>query len=142
MTAPIATVYLPGGVSRMVPTRPGRTVRFLGGQAKVFDERDMPAILRIDGAIVTPEESKLDWIPHWMVQCGENHPPRADVRLPLGFSISGNYPDYVLHRPDDPKKNKGGRPPKAQPPEPDEDETGINLVGWVPGVQDGATACP
>lgn len=99
MSRPIASVYLPGGVSRQMTTRPGHFIRFQGGEAKVYDERDMPAVLRQADAIVSPVMEKLDWLPDWMRACGEHKPPVADIRLPEGYSVIGEWPEYRLVRP-------------------------------------------
>ena len=155
MSQPIALAYLSGGVNKQLTTRPGHSIRFNGGEARIYDERDMPAVLRTPGVIVSPVEEKVDWVPQWMQQCGEHKPPVADIRLPGGYSISGAWPDYILERPSPtmtvlasdmaveagttiaPKKRRG-RKPKKQAKQtsspvveiPSLELEDLNLEGW------------
>lgn len=97
---PVADVYLTGpqaGKSLSYTTLPGKVLAFRGGAARVFDEREMPWVLRHPDMEVTPAPRYLDFLPTWMNRCGESDPPRARLSLPEGLEVAGTPTQYRLH---------------------------------------------
>lgn len=93
----IADAFLRGGQNAAITTYPGRRIDFRGGHARIVDERDMPALLRMSNIVLEVRPEKVEWLPGWMKACGEWNPPKADVRIPQGFTL-GPAPDYELIR--------------------------------------------
>lgn len=96
----IARVYLNGrGSNKLVPTGPGRALKFLGGVAYVRDERDMPWAFGIDGAQVEMQDEYLERLHGWLAKYNERTPPLAKLVIlgPLAEKIDiGPPPMYAI----------------------------------------------
>lgn len=96
MSSPIAIIYpTDGRPTRVVPTRPGVQVRMIGGAGKVYNARDMPALLRRQDISISLEDSQAFHLPQWVAECGEFDRPRAVVRI-HGDTQDLQPPDYAL----------------------------------------------
>lgn len=112
----VATVYLRGrgALNQVVPTTPGRQVKFFGGVAKVTDVRDMPRMLRMAGAQVEIEPDYASLLPEWQAACPPQNPPVADVLVVGAEPVA-----------EEPPKKRGPKPKESGwvPPAPDELES-------------------
>lgn len=78
----IATVYLPGGVSKAVRTFPGHVLPFVGGKAEVKHEWDMPHVLAMPDALVQVSKDWREWLPKWTDQIpGYDNKVKARVEV-------------------------------------------------------------
>jgi hypothetical protein len=68
---PIADVYVLPARSIMMPTTPGRTVRFMGGHAVVRIDTDLMALMRRSDVKIQLTPYALSWYEGWMAQVGE-----------------------------------------------------------------------
>lgn len=92
MTPAIADVYKPG-LNVMLPTTPGRTVRFSGGHAVVFEPVDVPFVLRLEGATVEFHPSPYEgMIQEWVDSCGDRTPCLARIVLPEPVVVDEERP--------------------------------------------------
>jgi hypothetical protein len=76
---PLADAYVPGARNIMLPSSPGRQVRFLSGHAVVKDGRDMVALMRNQMVKLVLTPFALDWFPVWEKQAGQI---RAEIIRP------------------------------------------------------------
>ena len=93
----ICKVYMPG-TNRLLPTGPGRSLKFLGGVASIRDERDMPWVFGLN-AQVEMQAEYLEWLPKWVERYNDRNPAKATIVLlgPLATRINiGPPPDYRL----------------------------------------------
>lgn len=63
----------------MLPSSPGRSVRFMGGHATIKDGRDMVALLRRADVRLDVTAYAMNWFEEWVKAARD---VRADVRAP------------------------------------------------------------
>lgn len=92
----LAEVYISPTKNFRVPTGPNRDVVFFGGKAIIVDPRDMPIILQRADATVEIPATQVDWLPGWLNQLDELHPPKAKLRLPDGYGLNFNGQEWFV----------------------------------------------
>lgn len=81
----LADVFIQPARSITMTTTPGRSVRFVAGQAQIFDQRDMPYMLGLTGGRVIPTLDGMSWAPEWLAHTREI---KADVDWPEGYIVN------------------------------------------------------
>lgn len=64
----VADAYVTGGRNIMLPSTPGRQVRFLGGHAAIKDGRDMVAMMRLSMVKLVLTPYAMSWFPTWAAE--------------------------------------------------------------------------
>lgn len=93
--------------SIVIETSPGHRVSFPGGQAIIRNELDMIHLLRREDLIIHIDEW-IDFLPRWLNRCGWEHPAKAMLELPHGYTIKKEGDEFVLQT-----VRRPGRPPKS-----------------------------
>ena len=94
---PVADAYVSGARNIMLPTTPGRQVRFLSGHAVIKDGRDMVAMMRLPMVKLVLTPYAMSWWPEWVAAAGTikaeilrpappdpGPPPVSDSKAPEG----------------------------------------------------------
>lgn len=92
----IALAFTRPNRSIALPTTPGRKLDFRGGCAHVFDERDLHVLLQRDDIIIDFQQEWAERVPGYLNDLGELKTPRADIRLPDGQQLAGQWPDWHI----------------------------------------------
>jgi len=75
----LAEAYISPARSIMLPSSPGRQVRFMGGHATIKDGRDMVALLRNPDVRLIVTAYAMNWYPQWVEAA---RTVRANVQAP------------------------------------------------------------
>lgn len=79
-TEPLADAYVHPARNIMMPSTPGRQVRFLQGHAVIKHGRDMVAMMRREGVKLVLTPYAMNWAEAWFREAGEGI--KAEILIP------------------------------------------------------------